>query len=206
MTDPEPNETTSDAQATTTQECTVSRLRDLSASVSFWWAAYVGTIMAGGVFGALLAMVEGPGAALLGLIPGFVFAGMVAIPIHLTVVIMTWALWMSRIRVVSAGIAGGITGVVATQLIPDGSMDRYVLGAGVIGAMGASAAGAWADRVSRDRTKTPSGNRVWQFTLRDLFLRVTVIAMLLAAWTWAVRSIHDARNRQQSETQLDYAD
>ncbi len=195
MTNPEPNETTSDAQAAATQEYAAPRLADASTGLFFWLAALGGTIAAGGVFGAWVGFFGGvPGPMLFtGLFMGALIAGVVAIPIHLTVAIMTWMLWMSRFRVISAGLAGGTTGVVATQFLSGGSVSGAVLWAGVIGAMGGAAAGAWANPVGRNLTKTASGNPVWQFTLRDLFLRMTVFAMLVAAWTWAIRSVYDAR-------------
>ena len=185
MTDPEPNETPGDGQ----------KAPRLPVGLHFWWSAYLGTATAGGVFGALLLLIGGrPSAMPLGLLFGILFAGAAAIPIHITVAIMTWMLWLSRFRVISAGIAGGTTGVVAAGLLSDDIFTSpAVFWAGVLGLTGSAAAGAWTNRICRKLPKTDSDNPVWQFTLRDLFWRMTVFAMLVGTWTWAVRSIYDAR-------------
>jgi len=63
-----------------------------------------------------------------------------------------------------------------------------------MGLGGSTVGGVWAIRRCRKLPKTGSDNRVWQFTLRDLFWRTTVFAMLVAAWTsiirWFVSDIH----------------
>ena len=203
MTDPEPNETPGDAQ----------KAPRLPAGLHFWWSAYCGTAVAGGVFGGALSGMVGivmilsgheHGLVAIATIPlvfgyGLLCATATAIPIVVTVAILTWMFWLSRFRLIFAGLAGGMTGAVAMRgpIGWRGFFGAYEFGliflAGVTGLIGSTVAGARANRRYRKLLTPVSENGVWQFTLRDLFWRMTVFAMLVGTWTWAIRSVYDTR-------------
>jgi hypothetical protein len=169
----------------------LSLTRKLSAleAFSFWIWAWLGTAAAGGVFGLIYG---GP----LGLVFGAVFAGIVAVPIHATIAIVTWAMWLSRLQVASAGLAGGLTGVVGTALLFSPALRIAMSGAmvlaGSLGALGSALTGSL--RLWHFRPKGPwdtwhDAPGPWQFTLHDLFVHFTVLALLISLWTCVIRAI-----------------
>jgi hypothetical protein len=60
----------------------------------------------------------------------------------------------------------------------------------VLGAMGAGIGGMRRNRAERAHQIATNGmgTKIWQFTLADLFIRMTVLAILLPLWIWLVRA------------------
>ena len=134
-----------------------------------------------------------------GALDGFVHAGVLGAPIFAGVAAMGWATWMSRGRVILAGLAGGLTGFFTVWW----GFTPYVFGfmhiiAAVpllilMGMVGGFTGGHLyrTVRASRGQRRVMNDHGIWQFTLRDLFLRFTVLATLLSASTWCVKRLLD---------------
>jgi hypothetical protein len=158
--------------------------------VNFWYAVWLGTIVAGGVFGAvLMGGIKPPAGALIGLVTGVISAALFGIPVIGTTAVVAWALWLSRFRIPVAATGGGLTFFVAMW-----SASEYrplvLLGAIATGAVG----GVVAAEIHRRKIALPGGqasvgpSRPWQFSLRDLFVRIAVLAATLSVWIWLIRS------------------
>jgi hypothetical protein len=155
---------------------------------SFWVVVWLGTTGASGVFGlVLLGGVYSPKAALVGLLSAAVCAG----PVVGTTAVVAWALWLSRFRVALAAFGGGLTGLVYSYPLVRFFNPLVLLGAIVAGAVG----GVVAAEIHRRTIAAPGGeahvgpSRPWQFSLRDLFVRIAVLAVTLSVWIWLVRSV-----------------
>ena len=160
----------------------------------FWPSIWMGTTLAGSLFGAILAQDA------LGLMAGAVLAGVVALPVHLTYSIVTWSLSLSRLRIVLAALAGGTTGAIATGFVYDA--DALMFGglsfaaaqviAASLGALGGGVAGAlhraWLTRQGREAEGT-RGRRV---TLHGLAVRLMVLAAVAAVWVGIIAFISRA--------------
>jgi hypothetical protein len=154
---------------------------------AFWSIAWLGTAIAGGAFGVLVGLcidggIEKIAGMILGLFVGFIFAGLCAIPIHLHLAFFMWAFWLSRFRLAMAVLAGGLTGVLATKL----AFSFYeIAAAGAIGAIGSGLLAFKYSRAIAFRGQLPEHLKapVWQFTLRDLFVHFTAVALLISFWT-----------------------
>ncbi len=158
----------------------------------FWLLAWLGTIVAGGVFGVLVGGVAG-------LVVGPILAGYVGIPIFMTIATTTSLMWLSRLSVAMAGIAGALSGAAATVLtwepyLPFSLYASITLASMLGGLGGALGGGLYRARYVRRRNgpASPTDSR-WRFSLQDLFVRVTIIAGLICAWTWICTSIYTAR-------------
>ncbi|NLS91227.1 MAG: DUF1559 domain-containing protein [Planctomycetaceae bacterium] len=167
--------------------------------VVFWLATWLGTILAGGVFGVVNA---GP----LGLPFGFVFAGMFGVPVLAVAATLTWCFWLSRYRVVMATVAGSATGIVSTIIMfGDVPFDFHVSLAGILGALGGGIGGGLHWRHTRGVVASAEENEPWQFTMREMFSHVTVFAVLLAVFSCvgvAVRSGREEGRRATCENNL----
>ncbi len=149
-------------------------------NVAFWMVVWSGTVAAGGVFGLLLG-------SILGLDFGYIIAGLVGIPIVATTAALSWVCWLSRFRIAVACLAGLLTGVVATLPLygttrfGDSQAIMLAIVAGFIGMAGSGSAGAmyWRRGPSSEDASPPR----WQYSLGDLFLRMTVVSVLFAAWS-----------------------
>ena len=155
--------------------------------IGFWTLAWLGTTASGGLFGVLVGGVAG-------LLGGSILAGVVGIPIHITMATITWLLWLSRFSVAMSGLAGALTGIAATLIIWETFVPLPLVLAGSIGAAGAAASsGLYRIRSSRrSHAQSIQTEPRCQFSLLNLFVRVTVVAGLLVGWTWLCVSIHDA--------------
>lgn len=179
--------------------------------VRFWIAAWLGTVAAGSTFGGLIVgfalLAGGPGGNGSGwvyffgiaLFFGAVYAGLVAIPIHVTIAILTWAFWLNRFRLATAAIAGALTGVVATMSVFPFPNNESAVIAGSLGTIGAAVVGS--RHIKRQANQRPtvvtSKKTVWQFTIRDLLVRMTLLAMLLSAWTCYFTVVRNVEEREQ---------
>jgi hypothetical protein len=146
---------------------------------------------------------------IVGPVAGLLFAGICAIPVHLHFAFFTWAFWLGRFRVTVATLAGGFTGFLATGGMAS-HQNRWPLSlaAACVGAAGSGLAARYCQRKfafwdrkfisispvgeftlldertavgnnkSRRREKAP-----WQFSIRDLFIHFTAIAVLISLWT-----------------------
>lgn len=190
---------------------TPTRRHPLLDGLGFWCFVGLGTAAAGGLFGFLLGCLSRTAiGAIVGLIIGCIFAGACAVPVVVTVAVLVWAMWLSRFRLLVGGFAGGLTGLVATGFLSSLEVSLFVAGAGLLGMLGGSLGGLLYSKKIRfpERASSISNLQPWQFTLRDLFARMTVLAMLISAWTWAVKSVHHSRQEsiraaQEYEAQSD---
>ena len=114
------------------------RERQQGGGIFFWFLAWVGTTSAGSLFG-LWAVREA-----MGLVGGAILAGAVAVPVLVSFAIATWALCLTRFRVLMAGLAGAATGTLATSFTFDPIIFKFALWPGIIvaGLLGALG-GAW---------------------------------------------------------------
>lgn len=178
------------------QETRTDRRRPVSSPVTFWLATWLGTVGAGGVFGGV---VEGP----LGVPPGFVFAGLFAVPVVVVAAILTWCFWLSRYRVVMAALAGAATGVASSiALNSDGLVDLPVPLAGLLGAVGGGAVGGlhwWRSRAFVSGRES-DGYSAWQFTMREMFLRITVFSVVLALVSSVAVGLRSLREQERRAT------
>ena len=170
-------------------------------ALTFLWVfSWLGTVAAGGIFGTLIVGVGG-------LVFGAIFAGVVGVPIHISMATVTWILWLPRFSTIMAGIAGALTGIAATLLIWDASFPLSLYAAmglaALLGGLGGVLGGGLyhAKFACRAQVRRLHAKSRWQFSLRDLLVRVTVLAVLLSGWTWLISAIHDART-PISETEL----
>jgi hypothetical protein len=156
------------------------------AGLVFWGSVWLGTTLAGGLFGLLL-----DGWA--GLAAGLIIAGVVALPVHVTCSTVTWCLRLTRIRAVMATFSGGATGVLATCLLGRGQFTAELVIAAACGGFGSGAAGflhhLWVRRQGRGAEVSPSP----PVTGRDLLLRLAVLAFVIATWLGIVASLRLAR-------------
>ena len=171
----------------------------------FWVMVWLGTLAAGGLFGLLLgcgwlgALAAGGPLDLLlgcflGLLFGIIFAAISGAPVVATAAIVSWALWLSRYRLLIAGLAGTVTGVLATLMVGSGPI--FFRGtpmllpalAGLIGGLGAVAGGGWYyfRTVPGKVVQAIDRAAVFRFSLRDLFIHMTVVAALLGVWVLVV--------------------
>jgi hypothetical protein len=88
----------------------------------FWISVWLGTSLAGGLFGLLLGLTffahEGPGGTIAGMfigpVVGCLYAGFVAVPVVLVMATASWAIGKRRWRWFLAAAAGGVTGILCT--------------------------------------------------------------------------------------------
>ena len=165
------------------------------AARAFWTSVWLGTAVAGGVFG--LCVAGAPG-----LFYGIAAAGIVALPTQLTAAAVVWALECPRFRVALAGLAGAATGILTTVLTYDAAVydvpfsSAIVLAAG-IGLLGAAIAGTLSRNAIRRRLRNLafSGQRRRHFTFLGSLLRLLVLGGLIAAWVVGGRAVWTARQR-----------
>lgn len=157
--------------------------------LGFWFSVWLGTTIAGGVFGGfigLFALFLAPAPESIGsffvCIPiGLAWAGtfgLISIP-HIAII--NWMFWLNASPRVLAILAGGVTGLftfIPPITIPIGMFGAYAVSKLFIsGELGESIREAESNRIKGAKPTSKS------FTLADLFLRVTVIAILLSFWT-----------------------
>ena len=179
--------------------------------LAFWCYAWLGTAVAGGCFGLFVGFL---GHGLQGLFFGFMFAAIAAFPILVTVAIATWGLWLSRFRSITAAIAGAMTGFAAVKFVEMpglnfsdltwifGRLNSIEIAALLCGAIGSPLFGYLFCRGLIPGGKNGGDFRKpWQFTLRDLFVHFTILAVLISLWTWLFTYLRDAEKRSQQRQQ-----
>ncbi|MCA9247425.1 MAG: hypothetical protein KDA42_09930 [Planctomycetales bacterium] len=153
-----------------------NRIEPRAFVVGIWLFAYMGTCLAGGVFGMLFEGVAG-------FLFGMGFAAGFGIAVHVSAAIATWCLFLSRYSFQSAILGGAITGLWATWTTHEDIFMLWTYAeiamAGFLGALGAGVSAAWFFR----RTKPRCLDRLTgRFTLREMFFRTAVLSALLACW------------------------
>jgi hypothetical protein len=164
----------------------------------FWLLAWLGTVVSAGLFLAIASPSTPERPAIL--LIGSLLVGSFGIPIVSTIAIATWAFWLSRFRVYTASLAGGLTCVLSyvfslREAHSDvGECWVYVLQIAFCGAVGCPLFAYWPHRFFLGEIKRQEYQTPWQFTLKDLLVRFTVLAVLISIWVSAVAAIsHLAR-------------
>src|SRR5262249_26983628 len=141
--------------------------------------------LAGGVFGMLLAQIPG-------FLAGSIIAGMYSAPIAITIALLMWAFWLTRYQLAAGILVGVLTGALSTFFLMSGFGSRGELIAlpviaGLLGGLGSWLA-TFFYRKKRRRLIQPmqATTASWQFSLKDLFIRFTVLSILAAAWSLAI--------------------
>ncbi len=175
--------------------------RRLQVRLYFWPSAWLGTMIGCGIFGFVLAEHRYGGEyCLFCAVVGVFIASTLGVPIHLAMAGMGWMTWTSRYRVVLAALAGGLTCAFAIcWAFPDADLpflfgDRVMLLGVGMGTVGGAAGGIFQQVFCEPRSqrRRAEDKSVWQFTLRDLFLRTTILAILLSVSTCCVREFMDS--------------
>jgi len=149
-----------------------------------WFFAWLGTTVAGAIFG-------GIAGSAIGLFVGLLIAGFYAVPVVATFAVLTWACWLTRYIVFTAALAGACTGLLSTSMLWDSIFNTdypsSLVLAGCIGAsISAMFTGYYWSRLDRSARSDDNRKIGWQFSLRDMFIRFSVVTALIAAWTFAL--------------------
>lgn len=155
----------------------------------FWGHVWLGATLAGGALGTLLGvfgMLFEPTLVLLGPIIGCAVAGGIGLLVVPTVGSICWMFWLQRRPLVLAGITGGLVGLFSS-------------GGGAIVASPLGALGSYL--AVRRFLKTDTGKTIvaheerrlrgeavrFHYSISDLFLRMTVVAVLISVWGLLIR-------------------
>ncbi len=179
---------------TTDNSKTIERITGIPdyTTLPFWFFVWAGTTVAGGAYGFLVGCW---GAGLPGgifcLIVGVVLASILGAFTVAHVAFVTWCFWLSRLRVVLGGLAGGLTGFTAALSVSGGAslIDAWtwLLLPALFGALGGGLAGGRYH--AREGLAEDFLPHRWRFTLRDLFVRLTVLSVFLATDVFVVNLI-----------------
>ena len=152
----------------------------------FWFVTWLGTTASGALFGGFLGLfgiLQHPAIPLLGLFYGAIWAGVTGLFVFVHLTVICWMFWWLGRPLVIAAVAGMLTGAICGLIIfslvtaPLGAVGAYLAGKRFL----KSATGAnFLATIERfqDRSLGPL-----RFTMKDMFLRVTVLAVFLAGWT-----------------------
>ena len=164
----------------------------------FWIWTWIGTSLGGAAFGAGLSLFAalysgdatgfflGP---LLGLIVGLMWAGAVGALVIPTFGALAWMFWCQRNPIVLAAIAGAIIGAVSLPFLFILTAPFGATGAGLIvnrflkSQMAKPIVDAETERLSS--TQRPR----FQYSIADLFLRMTVVGVLIVVWSFLIRTM-----------------
>jgi len=155
-----------------------------------WLFVWLGAVAAGGLFG-LLAVDFG------GLVLGVIIAGVFGVPVVLTFVVLTWALWLPRFSIAVAALAGACIGLLSMAIIPLPLFFLSFAASFVLAAcFGAIGSGISANLYSKKLRVTSASNEhaanfVWRFSPRDLMLRSTVVSAAIAIWTLGISTYQE---------------
>jgi hypothetical protein len=162
-----------------------------------WFFSWLGISLSGGLFGVVLGGLERDPGAIVGFVAGFLIAGIVSVPVILTIAALAWTFWLSRFQILFAVMSGACTGVISSAPIALAMLSteatRFIILAGCIGGCGGGFAAYffWASDDRRQQIGVNDEPLRWQFSLRDLFLRFTVLAVVIAAWSAILAKIVD---------------
>jgi hypothetical protein len=149
-----------------------------------WFYAWVGTMTAGALFGLIAGEI-------LGLFFGSLIAGVVGVPVLATFAILTWALWLTRYTIATSAIAGGCTGCIATEIawgpiFSIGYVSSVILATAIGTFVTATFSGFYWFNAARANEGESCTANAWQYSLRGLFLRFSVVTVLIAAWSLVI--------------------
>ncbi len=175
----------------------LDRKRRLVDWLRFWLWVWVGTVAAAASVFAVVFLLLDPSGAVVWVIVGALYVGTFGCGTIASVALIAWASLANRTPFRSAAAAGCLTGVVcAVNGAPPGWMMLLMAaGAGCIGSAGAVFA-AWrfwnspgALQLKIDHAQDVALQRWRRFTIANLFLRMTVVAVVVAFWTQLYRCI-----------------
>jgi hypothetical protein len=153
--------------------------------------SWLGILLAGGIYGIII----GGNEPIFGFIAGIVIAAMFSLPVIVTIGVIVWAFWLNRFQISIAILVGACTGMGSSALITtsgfSGSATAMILLAGLLGGAGGGFVAFlyWSSHDRRPQIGRNNGAPAWQYSLRDLFLRFTVLSVLVAAWSLAIALI-----------------
>ena len=159
----------------------------------FWAFAGIGIALGGGALGFLT-----------GCLPGFFVGGsvtgIIGFPFILTFGALSWSCWLTRFSIPMAIVSGACTGIASTfivgeafSLFPTSGSYFYVylagIAAGISCAIGAGiSTSIYVRRHNCTKFSMRCKRQPWRFSLSDLFVRFTVVTVLIAGWTWAAKA------------------
>lgn len=153
---------------------------------AFWFITWLGTTIAGSLFGGALGMfgaMQDPMVPFAGLFLGGLWAGAVGLFVHVHLVAICWAFWWLgrplRIAIIAGALTGAICGLAFLSIFtgPMGAFGAYLAGNKYLKSSNGKSFLATIKK-NQDQSLGPM-----RFTMMDLFLRVTVFAVFLAGWT-----------------------
>ncbi len=150
-------------------------------AVRFWLVVWLGTTVAGGLFGL---WTDG----FAGLISGVLLAGILAMVGQAAAAFFAWFFWLFRFQMAMAILVGSATGVIATASVfrhlarfRESNIPLTLVFAGILGALGAGLAGFWYRGVLADHgycLETLGGRYRGPITRRDVWIRLAILAAL----------------------------
>ncbi|MDB2687110.1 hypothetical protein N9Y42_07840 [Mariniblastus sp.] len=152
----------------------------------FWLVAWSGTTAAGTLFGGMLGLygaMQDPTALLSGLLFGAVWSGLTGLFVFVHLAAICWMFWWLGRPLVIASIAGLLTGAICGVVIfslitaPLGALGAYLASKLFLKSTTGAKFLATIEAV-QDQSLGPL-----RFTMMDMLLRVTVLAVFLAGWT-----------------------
>lgn len=153
---------------------------NLMACVLSWF----GILGAGGLYGILI----GGNEPIFGFVAGIVIAAVVSVPVIISIAVLAWAFWLSRFQIALTTLTGACTGIASStpftfEIYPNAAIPLILI-AGCLGGVGGGLAAFmyWSVHTKRLEIRDDDTLGVWQYSLRDLFLRFTVLTILIAAW------------------------
>lgn len=160
-----------------------------------WLAGWLGTTAAGGLFGSGVGLLAAPGldGVGLGFVVGVTLAGGSGLLLMPTIAALVWICWLDRRRNASVVVfAGGFTGFLCGFLL--GPLCALSAATGAAGAAvgvqllrSRPPQSVWKMFVLPPREPPGPETSRLRFTTRDLLLRMTVIAILIAVWSALLR-------------------
>ena len=157
----------------------------------FWFATWTGTTAMGALFGGVLGLfgaVQDPTFLVLGLLYGGLWAGVVGLFVFVHVAAICWMFWWLGRPLVPAVIAGMLTGAICGMVF-------FSIVTAPLGAVGAYVAGHSFLKSTQGKkfltfitTAQNQSLGPLSFSMMDLLLRVTVLAVFIAGWTAWLKS------------------
>ena len=157
----------------------------------FWLITWTGTTIAGSLFGGVLGLfglAYNPLAPLLGLLYGALWAAPVGLFVFVHLGVVFWALRWLRKPLLPAIIAGALTGLICGLLFlspitaPLGAAGAYMAGNAFLKT---SSGKNFLDKIRAIEDKSLGAMK---FTMMDMLLRVTVLAVFIAGWSAWIQS------------------
>ena len=158
----------------------------LSVWVAFWCATWAGTAIAGSLFGGVLGLFgigNDPTAPFVGLISGALWAGAVGLFVFVHLGVICWTFWRLGKPLTIGTIAGAVTGVICGLVLfsvvtaPLGAVGAYVAGNSFLKSTTGKEFLETIKKIQNESLGT------MKFTVMDLLLRVTALAVFIGGWS-----------------------